>query len=56
MHPTLLKFEQVQRLIQKMIDRYSNFYEQRSASRDRMRSQKEKAAAVPTTIGGGLVG
>lgn len=42
-----------------MIDRYSNFYEQRSASRERvqqLRSQKEKAAAVPTSAVAAIVG
>ena len=35
MNPNLLKFEQIQRLIQMMINKYTNYYEQRSASRDR---------------------
>lgn len=35
LNPNILKFEQIARLIQRMIDRYTKFYEQRSASRER---------------------
>lgn len=39
MNPNILKFQQIQRLIQRMIDRYTKFYEQRSASRERTGKQ-----------------
>ena len=42
LNPNILKFEQIARLIQRMIDRYTKFYEQRSASRERT----SKAAAI----------
>ena len=39
LNPNILKFQQIQRLIQRMIDRYTKFYEQRSASRERTGKQ-----------------
>lgn len=39
LNPKIIKKEQVVRMIQRAIDKYSNFYEQRSASRER--SQKK---------------
>ena len=48
LNPALLKFDQVERLIQKMIDRYCNYYEQRSASQDR--SAKINRAQITSAI------
>ena len=50
LNPKIIKKEQVLRMIQRAIDRYSNFYEQRSASRERtqkkVQSNKENNSNI----------
>lgn len=45
LNPKLIKFAQIQRLVQRMLDQYNNFYKERSASRERRVQNKENRTA-----------